>query len=120
MQRSGDLFVLTLPDLSVAAMDPRTLQFFSLDEEGGRLAEATQKDTSRATNNLRLLGEFMEQPHHKFGECFRRCASIRYSPITSKYEFDVRFLTKLYEFEKAGHGGMFSSAQTEWHFLDGG
>jgi hypothetical protein len=62
MQRSGDLFALTLPDLSVAVMDPRTLQFFSLDEEGGCLADATQKDRSRAMNNLKLLGEFMEQP----------------------------------------------------------
>jgi hypothetical protein len=34
--------------------------------------------------------------------------------------FDVRFLTRLYEFPGNYQGGTFCSSTTEWHFLDGG
>jgi hypothetical protein len=63
----------------------------------------------------------MQEPRFRFGDCFRRISNIpRYSPKRSIYNFDVKFLTQMYDFPGSYKGGAFCSSETRWCFLDGG
>jgi hypothetical protein len=122
---------LTLPDKSQVTLDKQTLQFHSLDTgtnastpanllNGPAVPLASKKIVSQQID-FKTLAKWLQYPHLRFGDCFRRISDRpRYSPKQSVHEFDVRFLTRLYEFPGNYQGGTFCSSTTEWHFLDGG
>ena len=122
---------LRLPDKSVVVLDKHTLRFLSVQEAdiaspamSSEAAPATPITFSKIDHrsiNFDKLAETLQNPHLRFGECFKRVSDIpRYSPKRSIHNFDVKFLTRLYDFPGSYQGGTFSSSETQWRFLDGG
>ena len=119
--------LLKLPDKSLVKIDTRTLRFCSADscvrpDLPTTLASATPVPNGGLKVDFKSLAKCLQKPHLRFGECFRRISSDhpRYSPKHSVHDIDVTFLTRFYEFPGSYRGGMFSSADWEWRFLDGG
>jgi hypothetical protein len=135
MQRHENCLILTLPDQSRAVMDCRTLALYCLSnpEESSieTILERISRDAlvkrSRPNGGIdfNILAAFMEAPSRRFMDCFSRCTAQgrppRYSFRYKRQNFDIRFLTNLYQFRGADYGGgTFSSSGQHWEFLDGG
>lgn len=90
MQRHKDCLILTLPDQSTAVMDSRTLCFYCFSDRPTSWEQAIQEripidpraEPMRPTGSIdfEVLAVFMERPHLRFADCFRRCGpQPRYS-----------------------------------------
>lgn len=115
--------LITLPDSSPVHIDEGTLRFSQIGDP--EYSVTGQQDTKRTNApfgvNCRKLAATMKKPSWKFGDSFRRISDHpRYSPKRSVHQFDVTFLTKIYQFPRDRQGGTFSSSTTEWSILDGG
>ena len=120
---------LLLPDKSVAVLDQRTLWFRSVETSQRpaiiksrsqppavpiRLGKLDPKEVNELINSI-------QHPHWRFEDCFRRTSDLpSYSPKRSKHDFNVKFITRLHDFPGSYRGGLFSSSESEWRFLDGG
>ena len=130
MQRYRDCLILTLPDRSTAVLDSRTLSFYSFSHIPTSWEQAIRErilidpsaETIRPSGiDIEVLAALMERPRHRFADCFTRCgAQPRYSFRSAKQDFDVTYLTKIYQFRGDYAGGVFSSSESNWRFLDGG
>lgn len=116
--------LITLPDASLVHLDEATLRFTEVDgPDAVAAAEARGGPPGRSAFvvNCEKLAQFMTAPAWKFGDCFRRVSDIpRWSPKQSVHDFDVSFLTRLYQFPGTYQGGTFCPSFKEWKFLDGG
>lgn len=131
MRRDEDWLILTLPDQSTGVMHCETLTFYSLPGPIDSMREAhlvrpeigTVATQRRQTNqvNIEVLAKKIESPNLSFAECFKRCGpQPRYSCRTLHPEVDLWLLRRIYNFKYERSSSMFSSADAEWGFLDGG
>jgi hypothetical protein len=112
--------IITLPDSSQVSLNTKTGQM--------RRLNGTHSQKPRPTTNSRKLHEAVElmarnlqRPSLPFQECFRRiCDTPCYSPIRAKRDFNVKLITRFYNFKGHYRGGTFCSSDTNWRFLDGG
>lgn len=114
---------IELPDASVVYLDEQSLQFGTRAFPPRAPAAKPWRRPAYWPRPIKpaLLAKTMARPSWDFGACFRRVSDTpRYSPRQGVYEFDVRYLTDLYRFERTYQGGTFCSSTTGWHFLDGG
>ena len=116
--------LITLPDSSLASLDEATLRFTEIDGRGFVPAKEVgdgHRSPSAYFVNSTKLAQFMTAPTWRFGDCFRRVGNIpRWSPKQCVHDFDVAFLTRLYQFPGSYQGGTFCSSMSAWRFLDGG
>jgi hypothetical protein len=128
VQNPNDLNItITLPDRSRVRLNQKTFRFQraelppTISLQANAAEEAAKKNFAERQINFKKLAKSLRQPSHRFADCFHRISDHpRYSPKQSVYQFDVRFLTRLYKFPGSYQGGTFSSSETEWRFLDGG
>ena len=99
----GPSINLTLPDNSVVRIDKKTLRFHSVDPKA--VASIPAKPPAigalRSTEsiNFEMLAGFLEKPHRRFSDCFRRISDDPcYSPKQSVHDFSVESITRIYSF----------------------
>jgi hypothetical protein len=131
MQHHQHYMILTLPDQTMAVMDTNTLRFCNFLTQptsweqaiAERMSADPKPESNAQIQNINVvdLANFMEMLHLRFNDCFKRLGpQARYSFRYARQNFDIRSLTRVYQFGGMGSGGMFCSSHSEWRFLDGG
>ena len=118
------LMIITLPDSSLVSLHTHTLRFKMVSQTEPRLANDQRDGAPREFPirvNIEKLATTLQKPFWRFGDSFRRVSDHpRYSPKQSVHQFDIKYLTKIYQFTEDYQGGTFSPSTTIWSFLDGG
>ena len=121
---NGERMTIILPDKSVVALDKATLRFYSIEpatpQEIHDRRSALELPKSSETINFGMLASFLEKPHRRFTDCFRRTSDAPHYRPKQAADFHLLSITNIYEFPGSYQGGTFCSSQQEWRFLDGG
>jgi len=105
---------ITLPDKSVVYLDRSTFRFYCKKNYADNGFEIPL--------NYELLRQYLEEPHLKFCDCFRRVNDTPcYSGSWKIGEYDTQILKAVYDLQpgEGSYGMMFTSSHRVYHVLDG-
>ena len=105
---------ITLPDNSIVYLDRSTFRFYR--------EKSYPESDFQIPLNYDMLQQYLEQPHLKFGKCFRRINDTPcYTGNWMRDEYDTQILCATYDLKpgEGSYGMMFTSSHKVYHVLDG-